>query len=244
MEALLTPAGLISLATLFALELVLGIDNIIFISILASKLPKNQQDKARMLGLSLAVVTRIILLFSLSWLVGLTEPWFHVFEKGISGRDLILILGGLFLLAKSTHEIHGRIAGEEHADVVTAGSSFTNVILQILALDIVFSFDSVITAVGMVDELIIMVVAVIAAAAVMVFSARTVSEFVDRNPTIKMLALSFLILIGCALVADGLGHHVPKGYIYFSMGFSLFVEVLNMKFRKKIAPKTNASARL
>jgi predicted tellurium resistance membrane protein TerC len=243
MDVLLTPAGLISLGTLFALELVLGIDNIIFISILAGKLPKDQQNRARMTGLSLAVITRIILLFSLSWLVSLTEPWFHVFEKGISGRDLILILGGLFLLAKSTHEIHGRIAGETHEDVVSGPSSFSNVIMQILVLDIVFSFDSVITAVGMVDHLIIMVVAVIAAAAVMVLAARSVSDFVERNPTIKMLALSFLLLIGCTLVADGLGHHVPKGYIYFSMAFSLFVEMLNMRFRKKITPKTHASAR-
>lgn len=237
MEELLTPAALISFATLFALELVLGIDNIIFISILSAKLPKEEQNRARITGLALAVISRIILLFSLSWLVSLTAPLFIVLGKEISGRDLILILGGLFLLAKSTHEIHTKIEGEEHpaTDMKQRAVKFGNVIFQILLLDVVFSIDSVITAVGMVDQIIIMIAAVLASSAVMIVSARSISEFVDRHPTIKMLALSFLLLIGCTLVADGLGHHVPKGYIYFSMAFSVMVEFLNMAARRKKA---------
>ena len=238
MEVMLTPAGLISLATLFALELVLGIDNIIFISILSSKLPLEQRDKSRILGLSLAVITRILLLFFFSWLVGFMVFWFSVLGRDILGWDLILILGGLFLIWKSTYEIHGNVMGEEQAHTISLKKiTFRNVIFQILLLDIVFSFDSVITAVGMVDEISIMVTAVIAAAIVMVFASGVVSRFVESNPTIKILALSFLLLIGCALIADGLGHHVPKGYIYFSMGFSLFVEILNMKIRKKVPAK-------
>ncbi len=236
MDVFLTPEGLIAFATLFILELVLGIDNIIFISILSAKLPKEQQNRARVVGLSLAVITRILLLLSLSWMASLTEPWFEVRGHGISGRDLILLVGGLFLLGKSTFEIHARIEGEEHAPgSLKAAAKFANVIFQILLLDIVFSIDSVITAVGMVKELPIMIAAVVCATAIMIVSARSISEFVDRRPTIKMLALSFLLLIGCSLVAEGLGHHIPKGYIYFSMAFSAFVEFLNQKLQKKTA---------
>lgn len=232
MEELLTPAALISFVTLCALELVLGIDNIIFISILSAKLPREQQDKARVTGLALAVISRILLLLSLSWLVSLTDPLFEVFGRGFSGRDLILIVGGLFLLAKSTHEIHLKLEGDDRKEIAAKPAKFSHVILQILALDVVFSIDSVITAVGMVDQVAIMIAAVVVSTLVMILSARSISTFVDRHPTIKMLALSFLLLIGCTLVADGLGHHVPKGYIYFSMAFSVFVELLNMKMRK------------
>lgn len=233
MEHFLTTEALISFATLCALELVLGIDNIIFISILSGKLPKQDQNRARLTGLSLAVITRIGLLLSLSWLVSLTAPWFTVFGKSISGRDFILISGGLFLLFKSTYEIHNKITDEDHGATQTRAKKFWGVIFQILLLDIVFSIDSVITAVGMVDEVQIMIAAVVVSTIAMIFFAKSISDFVDRNPTIKMLALSFLLLIGCALVADGLGTHIPKGYIYFSMAFSFFVELLNLKLRKK-----------
>lgn len=237
METLFTWQSLIAFTTLFCLELVLGVDNIIFISILSGKLPKQDQQRARTTGLSLAVITRVLLLLSLSWIIGLTEPLFTVLEKAISGRDLILLCGGLFLLAKSTYEIHQKLeaAEEVHADSA-GGGRFANVIVQILLLDIVFSLDSVITAVGMVNELSIMIAAVIASTLVMVWSAKSISDFVDRHPTIKILALSFLLMIGVTLVADGLGQHISKGYIYFAMGFSLGVEMLNLRLRKKTDP--------
>lgn len=234
MQAFLTADGLIAFATLFALELVLGIDNIIFISIIASRLRIEEQALARRVGLGLAVITRILLLLSLSWLVKLTDPFFSVAGKGISGRDLILIVGGVFLLAKSTFEIHAKIEGEAHADPVKKTyPRFGAVVLQILALDLVFSLDSVITAVGMVDQIQIMIAAVLVSTLVMIAAAKSISDFVNDRPTIKMLALSFLLLIGCSLVAEGLGTHIPKGYIYFSMAFSGFVEFLNQKLAKK-----------
>jgi len=226
----------ISLLTLTALEIVLGIDNVIFISILASKLPAHQQDRARKLGLSLALITRIALLCSLAWMMRLTAPLFTLFEHGVSGRDLILLLGGLFLIGKSTHEIHGKLEGQDGAVTTRLAPSFTSVIVQILILDIVFSLDSVITAVGMANMLGVMIAAVIIAIIVMLVFAGSISGFVDRHPTIKMLALSFLLLIGVTLVADGLGHHIPKGYIYFSMAFSLGVEMLNLRLRSKPKP--------
>ncbi len=234
MEHFLTADGMIAFATLFALELVLGIDNIIFISIISARLPKADQNRARMMGLGLAVITRILLLLSLAWLVRLTAPLFTVLTKDISGRDIILIVGGLFLMAKSTFEIHAKIEGEEHLqEAGKRGATFAGTIFQILLLDIVFSLDSVITAVGMVNQIEIMIAAVVASTGVMIFSARSISDFVDARPTIKMLALSFLILIGCSLIAEGLGTHIPKGYIYFSMAFSTFVEFLNQKLQKK-----------
>jgi predicted tellurium resistance membrane protein TerC len=226
----------ISLLTLTALEVVLGIDNVIFISILAGKLPAHQQDRARKLGLTLALLTRIALLCSLAWMMRLTTPLFTVFNTGISGRDLILLLGGLFLIAKSTHEIHGKLEGEDGAATTRLAPSFAAVIVQILILDIVFSLDSVITAVGMANVLGVMIAAVIIAVIVMLVFAAAISGFVDRHPTIKMLALSFLLMIGVTLVADGLHHHVPKGYIYFSMAFSLGVEMLNLRMRAKRKP--------
>jgi predicted tellurium resistance membrane protein TerC len=230
---LTNPEAWIALATLTALEIVLGIDNIIFISILASKLPEAQQAQARRLGLIAALVTRILLLFSLSWVVRLTDPLFTVIGQSVSGRDLILILGGLFLLAKATHEIHERLEGEEgHASAATM-PSFASVIVQIMLLDIVFSLDSVITAVGMVDDLAVMITAVVISVGIMLLAAGGISGFVDRHPTIKMLALAFLLLIGVTLVAEGLHHHIPKGYIYFSMAFSVFVELLNLTARRK-----------
>ncbi len=233
LELLSSPAAWISFATLFALELVLGIDNIIFISILCGRLPPEQRNKARIIGLSLAVITRILLLLSLAWIMTLNEPILTVFSNELSGRDLILIIGGLFLIGKSTFEIHHKLEGVDGGLNKTVATSFNMVIVQILVLDIVFSLDSVITAVGLVDEKAIMISAILAATAVMILAAKTVSEFVDRHPTIKMLALSFLILIGFTLVADGIGHHIPKGYIYFAMAFSLLVEVLNLRFRAR-----------
>ncbi len=230
------PQAWIALLTLTALEIVLGIDNIIFISILAGKLPLDQQKKARTLGLALAMLTRIALLFSISWIMRLTADLFNFFGKGISGRDLILIVGGLFLLAKSTHEIHDKLEGEEDQSGGRAASSFASVIIQILLLDIVFSLDSVITAVGMVEHLSIMVIAVIVAVGVMIVSAGVISDFVHRHPTVKMLALSFLLLIGVMLVAEGFDQHIPKGYIYFAMAFSVLVEMLNLKLRGKSKP--------
>ncbi|MDH5325479.1 MAG: TerC family protein [Gammaproteobacteria bacterium] len=232
-EWLTSPEAWIALGTLIALEVVLGIDNIIFISILVGRLPEHQRNMARQLGLSLAMLTRLGLLFSLVWVMGLVEPWFSVFEIEISGRDIILIVGGLFLLAKSTHEIHSslEIVQETESEVRSVG--FYSVLVQITILDIVFSLDSVITAVGLVEHLSIMVIAIITAVVVMLFSAKPIGEFVDRNPTIKMLALSFLILIGFTLIAEGFDVHIPKGYIYFAMAFSVAVEILNIKVRKK-----------
>lgn len=232
MDWLADPQTWIAFFTLLALELVLGVDNVIFISILAGKLPAHQQGRARTIGLVLAIVSRILLLFSLSWIIGLTEPLFSVLKYEISGRDIILILGGLFLLGKSTHEIHQKLEGVEGHASARVGPSFASVIVQILLLDVVFSLDSVITAVGMVDQLAIMVAAVIIAAGVMIVTARPISSFVDRHPTIKMLALSFLLLIGFTLIVEGLHQHIPKGYIYFAMAFSVFVEVLNLRLRK------------
>ncbi len=236
MDFISDPQFWISLLTLTALEIVLGIDNVIFISILAGKLPPAQQEKARRLGLGLALITRILLLCSLVWMMKLTAPLFTVFGQGISGRDLILLLGGLFLIAKSTHEIHDKLEGEDGASSAKVFPSFSAVIVQILLLDIVFSLDSVITAVGMASMLGVMIAAVIIAVIVMLIFAGSISSFVEKHPTIKILALSFLLLIGVTLVADGLGHHVPKGYIYFAMAFSLGVEMLNLKMRSKQKP--------
>ena len=232
----LSPETLIALATLTFLEIVLGVDNIIFISILSGKLPPAQQPKARRIGLLLAMGTRILLLFSLAWVIKLTAPLFTVSRLEISGRDLILILGGLFLLAKSTHEIHDRLEGEEGHSSARVASSFASVLIQIALLDIVFSLDSVITAVGMVDHVSIMVVAVIISVLIMMVAAEPISAFVHRHPTVKMLALSFLLLIGTSLIAEGFDHHIPKGYVYFAMGFSVFVEALNLRMRKKADP--------
>ena len=232
MEWLADPNIWIAFATLTVLELVLGIDNVIFISILAGKLPPEQQARARYIGLSLALVMRVILLFSLSWVMGLTTPLFTVLGQGVSGRDLILLLGGLFLIAKSTHEIHGSLEGEEvHAESkVYAG--FTSVIIQITLLDIVFSLDSVITAIGMVEQVWIMIAAVVVSIVAMMLFAGPIGAFVQRHPTVKMLALAFLLLIGVTLIAEGLHRHIPKGYIYFAMAFSVGVEFLNMRLRK------------
>ncbi|MBE7550843.1 MAG: TerC family protein [Anaerolineales bacterium] len=236
MEWITDPEIWIAFVTLTSLEIVLGIDNIIFISILASKLPQGQQKKARQVGLSLAMLTRIALLFSLSWIIGLTAPIFTIIGQEISGRDLILLIGGLFLLGKATYEIHERLEGEEGHASAKVAASFTSVIIQILLLDIVFSLDSVITAVGMVDELAVMIAAVVVAVLIMLWAAGPVSDFVNRHPTVKMLALSFLLLIGFSLVVEGLHQHIPKGYIYFAMGFSVFVEMLNLRLRHKSAP--------
>jgi predicted tellurium resistance membrane protein TerC len=232
MDWLLDPQIWIAFFTLVALELVLGVDNVIFISILASKLPVHQQARARRTGLALAVLSRILLLFSLSWIIGLTEPLFQVFGFSVAGRDIILILGGLFLIAKATHEIHQKLEGTEGHASARVKPSFAGVIFQVLLLDVVFSLDSVITAVGMVDELAIMIAAVVIAAIVMIISSDPLSSFVERHPTIKMLALSFLLLIGFTLVVESLHQHIPKGYIYFAMGFSIFVEMLNLRLRK------------
>ena len=237
MELLSDPQAWIAFATLTVLELVLGIDNIVFISILAGKLEAGQQAKARYLGLALALVMRVILLFSLTWVIGLTAPLFTVLGTGISGRDLVLIIGGLFLLGKATHEIHGSLEGEEGHKAAKVYSSFTSVIIQIMLLDIVFSLDSVITAVGMVNDIRIMIGAVVIAIIFMMAFSGPIGRFVQKHPTVKMLALSFLLLIGVTLIADGLGHHIPKGYIYFAMAFSVFVEMLNLRLRKsKAAP--------
>jgi predicted tellurium resistance membrane protein TerC len=231
LDWLADPQAWIALTTLTALEIVLGIDNIIFISILAGKLPEREQAKARTMGLMLAMITRVGLLFSLSWIMRLTTPIVTILSNEISGRDVILLAGGLFLLAKSTHEIHEKLEGEEGHASAKAAASFISVIIQILLLDIVFSLDSVITAVGMVDRISIMIVAVIIAVIFMIFFAGAISDFVHRHPTVKMLALSFLLLIGVTLVAEGLDQHFPKGYIYFAMAFSVFVEMLNLKMR-------------
>ena len=231
MDWLTNPQIWIALATLTALEIVLGIDNIIFISILAGKLPENQRDNARRIGLALAMITRILLLFSLAFIAQLTAPLFTLFGTELSGRDLVLIVGGLFLLAKSTHEIHSSLEGEEHHGAGRAAASFASVIVQILLLDLVFSLDSVITAVGLVDELPVMIAAVVIAVLVMLFASSGISAFVNRHPTVKMLALSFLLLVGVSLLADGFHHHIPKGYIYSAMAFSVLVEMLNLRVR-------------
>jgi predicted tellurium resistance membrane protein TerC len=238
MDWLSSPETWIALVTLTVLEIVLGIDNIIFISILAGRLPASEQAKARRLGLLLAMVMRVGLLFSLAWIIRLTQPLFSIRAHEISGRDLILILGGLFLLGKSTHEIHDKLEGDEAEREGRAAASFAGVLVQIMLLDIVFSLDSVITAVGMVDELAIMIAAVIVAVGLMMVAAGPISSFVERHPTVKMLALSFLLLIGLSLLLEGFDQHIPKGYIYFAMGFAVFVEMVNLRVRqgKKRAP--------
>jgi predicted tellurium resistance membrane protein TerC len=235
MDVLSDPANWLALGTLLLLEIVLGIDNVVFISILAGKLPADQRRRARLVGLSLALIMRILLLLTISWIMRLTTPLFAVLGHGFSGRDLILIAGGLFLIAKSTHEMHGRLEGEEEHGERRGGATFAGIVTQILILDIVFSLDSVITAVGMADELVIMVTAVVLAVLFMLAFSGIVSDFVDRHPTVKMLALAFLLLIGVVLVADGVGQHISKGYIYFAMAFSLLVEILNLRARNKRA---------
>jgi predicted tellurium resistance membrane protein TerC len=235
-NAFLTSEGLLALVTLTFLEIVLGVDNVIFISILSGKLPQSTQLKARRTGLVAAMVMRILLLLSIAWIVRLTAPLIIVFGHGISGRDMILIGGGLFLLGKATLEIHERLEGEEGRESARVAPSFGAVILQIMLLDIVFSLDSVITAVGMADDLAVMVTAVVLSVGIMLFSAEPISRFVNEHPTVKVLALSFLLLIGVALIGDGLGIHVPKGYIYFAMGFSVFVEMINLRVRRRGAP--------
>jgi predicted tellurium resistance membrane protein TerC len=239
------PNAWIALATLTALEIVLGVDNIIFISILVGRLPAERRDLARRLGLSLAMGTRILLLLSLAWIMRLTEPLFIVLRQEISGRDLILIGGGLFLLWKSVHEIHASLEGDDEGhgagasaaggDAAAARAAFTAVLVQIAVIDIVFSLDSVITAVGLADDVMVMVVAIVASVAVMMFAAKPIGEFVDAHPTIKILALAFLVLVGVTLIAEGFGSHVPKGYIYFAMAFSFAVEMINIRLRKRIA---------
>ena len=233
MDAFLTADGLIALVTLTVLEVVLGIDNVIFISILAGKLPAKEQERARRIGLIAAMAMRILLLMSIAWIIRLTAPLFTVVGRPISGRDLILIVGGLFLIFKSTREIHEKLEGEDGHVSARVAPSLAAVIGQIMLLDIVFSLDSVITAVGMADDLSVMVAAVVIAVGIMMFSAASVSRFVDAHPTVKVLALSFLLLIGCSLIADGFGAHIPKGYIYFAMGFSVFVETINLRVKKK-----------
>jgi len=241
MEWLLQPETWIALITLIVLELVLGVDNVIFISILAGKLPQDQQSRARTTGISLAVITRVLLLLSLRWIISLDEPFFTLplFKIGISGHDVILIAGGLFLLWKSTHEIHQKLEGVEGESSAKVAGSFWSVIIQIMLLDIVFSLDSVITAVGMVDELAIMIAAVVIAAVVMVFTSGPISRFVEDHPTIKMLALSFLLMIGFTLIVEGFHQHIPKGYIYFAMTFSIAVELLNLRLRKRAMQPVN-----
>lgn len=233
MEWLLDPQAWIALATLTALEIVLGVDNIIFISILVGRLPARERQRARVVGLALAMLTRILLLLTLAWIMGLTRPLFTVLEAEVSGRDIILVSGGLFLLWKSVHEIHNSLEGEGEHERGAARAGFAAVIAQIAVIDIVFSLDSVITAVGMVDEVAVMIAAIVLAVVVMMFASRPIGDFVDRHPTIKMLALSFLILVGFALIAEGFNVHVPKGYIYFAMAFSVGVEMLNLRVRAR-----------
>ena len=236
-EWLASPEAWIALATLTSLEIVLGIDNIIFISILVGRLPEKQRDIARSLGLGLAMIARLGLLFSISWVMGLTEPWFTLMDRAFSGRDLILIGGGLFLLAKATHEIHNSLEGVVHEDAPNSAAvaSFGSVLVQIGVLDIIFSLDSVITAVGLSDHISIMAIAIVLSVAVMLFAAKSIGDFVDEHPTIKILALSFLIMVGMTLMVEGFGVHVPKGYIYFAMAFSITVEMINLRMRKNQA---------
>lgn len=237
-EWLASPEAWIALATLTALEIVLGIDNIIFISILVGRLPEKQRNTARRLGLSLAMIARLALLFSISWVMGLTQPWFEIAGLEISGRDLILIGGGLFLLAKATHEIHNSLEGADgHGEANVAVNSMGMVLVQIAILDIVFSLDSVITAVGLADHVEVMAAAIIIAVGVMLFAAKSIGDFVDNHPTIKILALSFLILVGVTLMVEGFDVHVPKGYIYFAMAFSVAVEMLNINMRKRMSKR-------
>jgi predicted tellurium resistance membrane protein TerC len=235
------PEAWVALVTLIVLELVLGVDNVIFISILAGKLPVEDRDRARMTGISMAVITRILLLLSLSWIISLEEPFFTLplLNVGISGHDLILLVGGLFLMWKSVHEIHDKLEGVEGQASAKVAGAFWSVIVQIMLLDIVFSLDSVITAVGMANELMIMIIAVIVAAGVMIFASGPIAHFVEKHPTIKMLALSFLLLIGFTLIVEGLHQHIPKGYIYFAMGFSVLVEMLNLRLREKATHPVN-----
>ena len=234
MDALLNPEIWVALATLTALELVLGIDNIIFISILAGKLPPAQRDRARRLGIALAAVTRLALLLAIAWIVGMTAPLFSAFGHAFSWRDLILIGGGLFLIGKATHEIHQKLEGaSEHVAPGAAAATFASVIAQIMVLDIVFSLDSIITAVGMVEQRWVMVAAILISIVFMLAFARAIGEFVERHPTVKVLALSFLLMIGLVLIADGFGQHIPKGYIYAAMAFSVFVELVNLAIRRR-----------
>ncbi|NLI82882.1 MAG: TerC family protein [Deltaproteobacteria bacterium] len=235
MEWMLNPESWIALVTLTGLEIVLGIDNIVFISILVGKLPVPKQTRARTVGLGLAMISRILLLFSLTWIMRLTQPLFTMLGNEISGRDLILIAGGLFLLVKGTLEIHERLEGGEGHAREPVAASYAGVLIQIMIIDIVFSLDSVITAIGMANQLAIMVAAVVIAVVFMMIASGSISHFVERHPTVKILALSFLLLIGFALIVDGLGRHIPKGYIYFAMGFSVFVEMLNLRMRRKEA---------
>ena len=244
MDAFLTSDGILALVTLTFLEVILGVDNVIFISILSSRLPAAVQMRARRVGLLAAMVMRVGLLMSIAWITRLTSPLFTVFSQDISGRDLILIGGGLFLLGKATIEIHDRLEGEEGHGTTRVAPSFSAVIVQIMLLDIVFSLDSVITAVGMAEDISIMVTAVVLAVVIMMFSAEPISSFVNRHPTVKVLALSFLLLIGMSLVGDGLGMHIPKGYIYFAMGFSVFVEMINLRVRGAKEPPVKLHQRI
>ena len=237
MDVLLSGEGLVALLTLTFLEIVLGVDNIIFISIVSNKLPAHQQAKARNIGLALAMIFRVALLLGITWIIGFTEPLFTVFEHGVSGRDLILAAGGLFLLAKSTSEIHHKIEGEDHTEESSAKkASLGAILVQIVLLDMVFSFDSILTAVGLTEEVIIMIIAVVISIGIMMIFAGAISRFINNHPTLQILALSFLILIGFMLIVEALHYEVPKGYIYFAVGFSLLVEVLNMRFRKSRNP--------
>jgi predicted tellurium resistance membrane protein TerC len=236
MEWLNDPQAWVALLTLTVLEIVLGIDNVIFISILSGKLPQSQQKKARNIGLAGAMIMRVLLLLSIAWIVKLTRPLFTVLGQGISGRDLILLVGGLFLIFKATHEIHDKLEGEDGKDNKRVAPSLSSTIMQIMLLDIVFSLDSVITAVGMANDVAVMITAVVISVGIMLVAAGSIGAFVNRHPTVKMLALSFLMLIGMSLIAEGLEFHIPKGYVYFAMGFSVFVEVLNIQFRRKSQP--------
>jgi predicted tellurium resistance membrane protein TerC len=233
MEWIADPQAWIALATLTALEIVLGIDNIIFITILAGRLPEHQRQQGRTIGLLLAMATRILLLLSLTWVMGLTEPLFEFFGRSISGRDIIMLGGGLFLLAKSTHEIHNNLEGPEESEDRSGTAGFAAVLIQIALIDIIFSLDSVITAVGLARHLAIMIMAIVISVGVMLFAAQAIGDYVEQHPTLKMLALSFLILIGFSLMGEGFGMHIPKGYIYFAMAFSIGVEMLNMKIRAR-----------